>query len=376
MYTSPVKPSLAWEQFVSVFLDMKKRFAWNSAYAVTILLWLVMCYMAWNFGYEVGKASVGGGLERTDRTARRQGNNYNGSKLLLQGERAAKLEERFPRPCQRTGDGTSQIVIFNTIPKCGGRTILSLTFALKQSLKVNIKSALNFSLEGSSNFKVLGYMNRVFSNLPSPGCIYTNTRFVALQTIPSKTPIRIGLIRDPMQRLVSAFYHARFGDRMSASAVDDETWQKQLQKNHKNISESFDDCVKSKSSECLGEETRGALVKQFCGYDTVCSTASPAALLRAKENVKNHYLLVGVLEEIDDFVRVLEKLVPSVFSGGFHTLENDKRVQSVIANSRTIGVESVSEQTKGIIKKHLSLDFEFYYFIQWRFMKQKEACGY
>ncbi|PIK61480.1 hypothetical protein BSL78_01605 [Apostichopus japonicus] len=204
------------------------------------------------------------------------------------------------------------------------------------------------------------------------GFLYTNARFVQADTVQSTALLRIGLIRDPMQRMVSSFYHRRFGDRLTAKTVDDATWERHLKAKSVDINEIFDDCVKNKMSECVAEYTKGTLLKQFCGYHSDCKTASPAALLRAKNNVRNNYLVVGILEEIDDFVRVLEKIRPSLFQGAFDKLENDERIQSVIKNSRTVGIQSVSELTKGIIKKHLAIDYEFYYFIQWRFLKQKE----
>ena len=40
------------------------------------------------------------------------------------------------------------------------------------------------------------------------------------------------------------------------------------------------------------------------------------ALQRAKENV-DKYLVVGILEEYDDFIKVLEKLLPNFFQGAY-----------------------------------------------------------
>ena len=40
------------------------------------------------------------------------------------------------------------------------------------------------------------------------------------------------------------------------------------------------------------------------------------ALNKAKQNVLRHYLLVGVTEELEDFIVVLETVLPRFFKGG------------------------------------------------------------
>lgn len=358
----------------------------SPAYLVTIFLWMIMCYLSWNFGYKVGQTSSSWNWNYNRRVVEDSVRND-------QSERSRGLEiaerlvhDRFPRFCQydnQVDRNKTDIVVFGPPPKCGGRTVLSLAFAVSQSNNLIIKSALNYSLDTNSElfpqsmgFHAQRYMYRIIHSLNSnPGFIYTNLRFTPLTSSERSTLLQIGLIRDPLQRLTSSFYHARFGNRLEAKVVDDATWRKRLKDKHIDANETLDDCVRNKMSECLGEQTKGVLVKQFCGYHRDCQTASPAALLRAKNNVRNHFLIVGVLEEFDDFVQVLEKLRPAIFSGSFHKLGTDERVKGVIRDSRTIGLQSVTEATEAIVRKHLAMDYDFYYFIQWRFMKQREECG-
>lgn len=356
---------------------MKSLKLGNPVYALTVCLWLTMGYLAWNLGYEVGQSSVNRGRVYDGRPVQDHPKIAENDSDRNSKNDESKTEH-FPRPCEQnrvSSTNLKEIVIFGSVPKCGGRTLLSLMFALSQPNDLKVKSALNYSLENGSEVAPRQYINRMIQPFTKAGFLYTNARFVQADTVQSTALLRIGLIRDPMQRLVSSFYHRRFGDRLTAKTVDDATWERHLKAKSVDINEIFDDCVKNKMSECVAEYTKGTLVKQFCGYHSDCKTASPAALLRAKNNVRNNYLVVGILEEIDDFVRVLEKIRPSLFQGAFDKLENDERIQSVIKNSRTVGLQSVSELTKGIIKKHLAIDYEFYYFIQWRFLKQKEECG-
>jgi dermatan/chondrotin sulfate uronyl 2-O-sulfotransferase UST len=54
----------------------------------------------------------------------------------------------------------------------------------------------------------------------------------------------------------------------------------------------------------------------FCGHDPFCAEFnSKRALLRAKENVERHYAVVGVIEEVNKTLAVLEDVLPDVFKG-------------------------------------------------------------
>ncbi len=43
-----------------------------------------------------------------------------------------------------------------------------------------------------------------------------------------------------------------------------------------------------------------------------------SALAKAKSNIASHYLLVGLLERYDDFLKVLEKRLPRLFTGMYN----------------------------------------------------------
>ena len=54
----------------------------------------------------------------------------------------------------------------------------------------------------------------------------------------------------------------------------------------------------------------------FCGQDLECTRHnSPWALKKAIENVERHYPVVGVLEELDDSLMVMQAVLPNFFDG-------------------------------------------------------------
>ncbi len=59
----------------------------------------------------------------------------------------------------------------------------------------------------------------------------------------------------------------------------------------------------------------------FCGHDYYCAEFnSERALRQAKENVERYYSVVGVIEEVNKTLAVLEAAIPEVFSGTAHKL--------------------------------------------------------
>lgn len=121
-----------------------------------------------------------------------------------------------------------------------------------------------------------------------------------------KKPIYINLIRDPIERLVSHFYFLRFGDDLTPNVKRRRQGDK-LQ--------TFDDCVAAGGSDCAPEKL-WLQIPFFCGHFSECWNAgSQWALEQAKHNLVNHYMLVGVTEELEDFIMILEAALPRFFKG-------------------------------------------------------------
>ena len=54
----------------------------------------------------------------------------------------------------------------------------------------------------------------------------------------------------------------------------------------------------------------------FCGQEPECTRHnSRQALMTAIENVERHYPVVGVLEEMDSTLRVMQAVLPRFFNG-------------------------------------------------------------
>ena len=82
---------------------------------------------------------------------------------------------------------------------------------------------------------------------------------------------------------------------------------------------------------------------------------SKAAIARAKENVEKHYAVVGVLEEINKTLTVLEHFVPKYFRGA---------VQTYWATSTNVNRNELklpaSDETRNLVAANLTQEIDFY----------------
>lgn len=74
--------------------------------------------------------------------------------------------------------------------------------------------------------------------------------------------------------------------------------------------QTFDECVELKQTDC-DPKNMWLQIPFFCGHAAECwEPGSQWALDQAKRNLVNEYFLVGVTEQMEDFVELLEKSLP------------------------------------------------------------------
>lgn len=72
--------------------------------------------------------------------------------------------------------------------------------------------------------------------------------------------------------------------------------------------------LKGETREGIGDHRRQSMF--FCGHDEACTPFNTeGALQKAKMAVEQHYAVVGVLEDLNSTLTVLEHYVPRFFKG-------------------------------------------------------------
>ena len=140
------------------------------------------------------------------------------------------------------------------------------------------------------------------------------------------------------------------------------------------------------------------LVNQISKHSINCINCyrglnTEVALRKAKENVEKHYAVVGVLEELNKTLTVMEHYIPRFFKGAkdvywskcefcadsFQYLylmcifSDEINVFSKI--NRNIYKPPVAEETKNIVRKNFTRELEFFDFCKQRLHKQYLALN-
>ena len=138
----------------------------------------------------------------------------------------------------------------------------------------------------------------------------------------------------------------------------------------------------------------------FCGQEIECTRHNSRwALMQAIENVEQHYPVVGVLEEMDSTLRVMQAVMPRFFSGIYDKFGGDQTCkdcsyqfffhnevfgiyflvsvqdnkQSYSEHSPTQYKENSIQEVENIIKEQLLTEYEFYNYIKGRLASQAKA---
>ena len=139
----------------------------------------------------------------------------------------------------------------------------------------------------------------------------------------------------------------------------------------------------------------------FCGQEPECTRHnSRQALMTAIENVERHYPVVGVLEEMDSTLRVMQAVLPRFFNGIHNKFGGDQTCknscwkllnsywgcneiywlvsvhfnkQSYSEQSQTRDKENSTQEVETIIKDQLITEYEFYNYLKRRLAYQAKA---
>ncbi|GFS46962.1 heparan sulfate 2-O-sulfotransferase 1 [Trichonephila inaurata madagascariensis] len=210
------------------------------------------------------------------------------------------------------------VIIYNRVPKTGSTSFMGVAYDLCSRNGFNVlhinttKNAHVLSLSDQVRF----VQNVSLWSAKKPALYHGHIAFLDFSRFGmSKKPIFINIVRKPLDRLVSYYYFLRYGDDFRPYVVRRRQGNKM----------SFDDCVMRGEKDC-DPENMWLQVPFFCGHHAECwIPGSEWALAQAKRNLAEHFLLVGVTEELQDFIALLEAALPRYFRGATNLFVEGKK---------------------------------------------------
>lgn len=188
--------------------------------------------------------------------------------------------------------------------------------------------------------------------------------FVDFTKYGEKQPLYVNIMRDPIERFESFYYFTRFGNTRGGGKSHMNDGRRQ---------ETIDDCVEKQRHECM--KPYWQVVPYFCGNSPGCSSRSQWAVDKAKANIENSYLFVGLIEELDLSLDILENLLPRYFDnarGIYHMNPENAKVKK---DTQTNNKKPTSEITKKFLREEtsLKLEYDLYDFVKDRFYLMADA---
>lgn len=231
------------------------------------------------------------------------------------------------------------VVIYNRVPKTASTSFVNVAYDLCKRNKFHV---LHVNVTSNSHILSLNNQLNLARNITywdamKPALYHGHFAFLDFSKFSFPKPLLINLIRKPLDRFISYYYFLRYGDN----------YRPYLVRKRAGNTMTFDECVAKKLAEC--DPTNMWLqIPFFCGHASNCrKPGNKWALNEAKKNLINSYLLVGVTEELLDFISILEITLPRMFKGAVdHYLNSNKSHLR-----QTVQKETPSEETIKKIKE-------------------------
>ena len=109
----------------------------------------------------------------------------------------------------------------------------------------------------------------------------------------------------------------------------------------------------------------------FCGHEPVCRLFNnPEALQIAKANIEKYYPVVGITENMNMTLQVLEHKMPEYFLGATEMYNADPEVQKY--RHKNYQKNFVSDEVKAMVRANFTNEIELYDFCKQRLKIQYE----
>ncbi|XP_072383683.1 heparin sulfate O-sulfotransferase [Diabrotica undecimpunctata] len=284
------------------------------------------------------------------------------SDKLQELEENQKQNEAFTHKEKPLLEEKDLILLYNRVPKTGSTSFVGVAYDLCKKNKFNV---LHVNISANSHTITLENQLKFIHNVTNwksrkPALYHGHFAFFDFSKYGAPKPLFINLIRKPLDRFISYYYFVRYGDNFRPYLV---------RKKHGNTM-TFDECVAKQLSEC-DPNNMWLQIPFFCGHSANCwKPGNKWALNEAKKNLANNYFLVGVTEELEDFIQILELSLPRFFKGATEYFQSSNKSHL----RQTVQKDLPAKETMDKIKSSTvwQMENEFYEFAldQFHFVKR------
>ncbi|XP_055332244.1 heparan sulfate 2-O-sulfotransferase 1-like [Paramacrobiotus metropolitanus] len=260
---------------------------------------------------------------------------------------------------------SSLIVVYNRVPKTGSTSFTGLAYELCSRNKFHV---LHLNVSKNSHVLSLADRYRFAQNVTRwrdkhPAFFHGHVAFLDFATLGTEMkPVFINIIREPIDRMVSYYYFLRYGD----------DFRPYLSRRRQGDRKSIDDCVESQGKDC-DPSNMWLQVPFFCGHAAACwePAGNTWALEQAKRNLVDKYFLVGVTEEMEDFVLMLEATLPSMFRGAWNAYKRGDKSHLRKTYNKTTPLQATLDKLQQSDVYKVEAEFYRFAYEQFQFVKKR-----
>ncbi|CBY40178.1 unnamed protein product [Oikopleura dioica] len=244
-----------------------------------------------------------------------------------------------------------EYVVFNRVPKCGSMSMTQLAYDLGGKNQFKVESPYEpGEKQTKSQEEQDAFRKYVFDQKP-PYMYIRHQNYVDFWDPVEKEKVAyINMIRDPIARFESFYYFSRFGNNLGGGG--------RAKLNEERKKETVDDCVAKKRQECV--KPWWQIVPYLCGQvtDPRCQERDQWAVDRAKYNIDQNYAFVGLLDELEMSLAVLEQLLPEFYKDARSLVKQDSFVKMKNGTLTTFK-KPASEKSREYLMTQTSLKYEY-----------------
>ncbi|XP_072050648.1 uronyl 2-sulfotransferase-like [Amphiura filiformis] len=137
----------------------------------------------------------------------------------------------------------------------------------------------------------------------------------------------------------------------------------------------FDECVLQELNECVSPVKLSTQISFFCGAHPGCSEPSEWSLQQAKKHIEEEYLFVGINEDFESSVPILERLAPDLFHGIVAEFMNPPTDDNITRSSATHKGQLPSKKVRAIMMTKLDLEYQLYNFVKNKLERLNNTLG-
>ncbi|XP_042887556.1 heparan sulfate 2-O-sulfotransferase pipe-like [Penaeus japonicus] len=264
-----------------------------------------------------------------------------------------------------------RMLFFNRVPKSGSEMLVLLLQWLQGQntfRHIRLRNSVRRYLSHGEQLDLAAEIGeKIFESAEPRLSFDRHVYFTNFSTLGLKMPVYLNLIRDPVEKAASRFYYSRVTPR--PGAVTPAGYHLPAPPRFSTLEE----CVAAHDPECvfISGQKYDLSIPYFCGHEEYCRELNnKAALNTAKRHVEHWYPVVGILEDINSTLAVLQDRLPSFFDGVLELYYNQLLAPH---HNRNRHRPRVSEEVEQIFRKNLTTEYEFYDFIRQRLSLQYQT---